>query len=64
MKANKKLIQQQLSQETGNIILLKDLSNIATTHKKAKSRNDLNLTVGALMDEYGGLHNSVLYSSS
>ena len=34
MKANKKLIQQQLSQETGNIILLKDLSNIVTVHKE------------------------------
>ena len=58
MKANKKLIQQQLSQETGNIILLKDLSNIATAHKKEKSRNDLNLTVEALMEKYGGLHST------
>ena len=36
MKANKKLIQQQLRMHvaisTGNIILLKDLSNIATAH--------------------------------
>ena len=45
MKANK-MIQQQLSQQIENIILLKDLSNIATAHKKDKSRNDLNLTVG------------------
>lgn len=28
MKANKKLIQQQLTKETGKIILLKDLTNI------------------------------------
>ena len=55
MKANK-MIQQQLSQQIGNIILLKDLSNIATAHKKDKSRNDLNLTVGALMEKYGGSH--------
>ena len=58
MKANKKHIQQQLSQETGNTILLKDLSNIATAHKKEKSRNDLNLTVEALMDKHGGLHSA------
>ena len=56
MKANKKLILQRLSQETGNIILLKDLSNITTAHKKGKPRNDLDLTVKALMDKYGELH--------
>lgn len=56
MKANKKLIQQQLSQETGNIILLKDLSNIATAHNKEKSRNDLEQTVKTLMDNYGELY--------
>ena len=56
MKANKKLIQQQLSQESGCIILLKDLSNIATTNKVHKSRNDLDVTVKSLMDKYGELH--------
>lgn len=45
MKANKKLIQQQLCQETGRVILLKDLSNIATAKAKDKSRNDLDVTV-------------------
>ena len=34
MKANKKMIQQQLSQESGSIILLKDLSNIVTAQQK------------------------------
>lgn len=53
MKANKKLVQQQLTQETGNIVLLKDLSNIATASKKEKTRNDLDLTVRMLMEKYG-----------
>ena len=53
MKANKKLVQQQLCQETGNIVLLKDLSNIATANKQRKSRNNLDVTVTTLMDKYG-----------
>ena len=52
MKANKKLVQ-QLCQETGNIVLLKDLSNIATANKQRKSRNNLDVTVTTLMDKYG-----------
>ena len=55
MKENKKMIQQQLSQESGSIILLKDLSNIVTAQQKGKSGNDLNRTVAALMDKYGEL---------
>ena len=53
MRANKKMIQQELSQETGNIVLLKDLSNIATSHKKGKTRNDLDTAVALLMNKYG-----------
>ena len=45
MKANEKMVQPQLCQETGNLVLLKDLSNIALTAKKGKSRNDLDTTV-------------------
>ena len=52
MKANKKMIQQQLCHETGKVILLKDLSNIITANKSGKSRNDLNSTVTLLMDTY------------
>ena len=55
MKANKKMVQQQLCQETGNVVLLKDLSNIALTAKKGKSRNDLDATVQVLMEKYGML---------
>ena len=53
MRANKKMVQQQLCQDTGNIILLKDLSNIATACKQGKSRNDLDITISTLMDKYG-----------
>ena len=53
MKANKKLIQKQLTEETGKIILLKDLTNISTSMKEGKSRNDLDSTIGLLQDKYG-----------
>ena len=34
MRANKKLVQQQLVEQTGNVILLKDLTNNATALKR------------------------------
>ena len=40
-------------QETGNVILLKDLSNIASASKRGKSRNDIDVTVDTLMKHYG-----------
>ena len=45
------MVQQQLSLETGNVILLKDLSNIMTANKQGKSRNDVHVTVQTLMDK-------------
>ena len=45
------MVQQQLSLETGNVILLKDLSNIMTDNKQGKSRNDVHATVQTLMDK-------------
>ena len=53
MNVNKKLLQQELVQETGNVILLKDLTNIATAAKHGKSRNDIDVTVDTLMTRYG-----------
>ena len=53
MGANKKLVQQKLIEETGNIIILKDLSNIRCNAHKGKSRNDLDSTVKSLMEKYG-----------
>ncbi|XP_065886150.1 zinc finger SWIM domain-containing protein 3-like isoform X3 [Dysidea avara] len=53
MKANNKLVQQTLCQETGKVILLKDLANINNTRKRQETRNDLNATVNLLTDKYG-----------
>ena len=52
---------QQLIQETGNIVLLKDLSNISQAGKKGKTRNDLDETVQVLMEKYGKYHDSTPY---
>ena len=51
IKANKKLVQQTLTQESGNVILLKDLSNLASSMKSPK--NDLDAVVKMLIDKYG-----------
>lgn len=53
MNANKKMIQSQLSQETGKVILLKDLTNIATEVKQGSSRNSVDAVVHNLMGKYG-----------
>ncbi|MCG8622777.1 MAG: hypothetical protein MJE68_12375 [Proteobacteria bacterium] len=63
MKANKKMVQQQLCQETGNIVLLKDLSNIALAAKKGESRNDLDATVQVLMEKYGMRMNKIIINN-
>lgn len=53
MNVNKKLLQQELVQDTGNVILLKDLTNIASAAKRGKSRNDIDVTIDTLMKRYG-----------
>ena len=53
MKASKKMVQQQLTSETGKIVLLKDLSNITTCANKGKTSNDINQCVSILTDTYG-----------
>ena len=63
MKAKKKMVQQQLCQETGNIVLLKDLSNIALATKKGESRNDLDATVQVLMEKYGMRMNKIIINN-
>ena len=47
------MVQQKLSLETGNVILLKDLSNIMTANIQGKSKNDVDATVQTLIDKYG-----------
>ena len=45
MNANKKVIQQKMATKSGNIVLLKDLSNIRTAALTSNSRNDLDGTI-------------------
>lgn len=50
------MVQQALCEETGNVILLKDLSNVVNKRNKT-SRNDLDVVVDLLMNKYGELVN-------
>ncbi len=47
------MIQQEISEETGNIVLLRDLSNIAATSKRERTRNDIDASMRMLMGKYG-----------
>ena len=58
LKANKKLVQQKLSQETGQVVLLKDLTNVSTMMRKEKSRNYIDKVVQTLMERYGKINNT------
>ena len=54
MNGNKKKLQQQLANDTGKKVLLKDLSNISGAYKRQNlSRNDLDKCV----DELRNVHN-------
>ena len=52
MKANKKMVQHAFCQETGNIVLLKDLSNLASTTTKTPG-NDMDVVAKTLTEKYG-----------
>ena len=52
MKANKKMVQHALCQESGTIVLSKDLSNLAAK-AKTKTVNDMDSVVNILMEKYG-----------
>ena len=53
LKANRKLIQQELSKQSNKIILFKDLSNIHQRMKERESRNDVDFLVNTLQKKYG-----------
>ena len=53
MKLNKKILQQKLSAESGQVVTLRDLTNISVKMKQAMSRNDLQHVVQILGTEYG-----------
>ena len=59
MRANKNMIQMQLAQETGKVILLKDLTNIASAAKQGNSRNSVDAVVHTLMEKYGRVTQTV-----
>ena len=53
LKANRKLIQQELSKQSNKIVLFKDLSNIHQRMKERESRNDVDFLVNTLQEKYG-----------
>lgn len=53
LKANKKMIKDRLAEISGKPITLKDLSNISTSMKSGKTRNDLETTVKELINKHG-----------
>ena len=53
MKVNIKILQQKLSAESGQVVTLRDLTNISVKMKQVMSRNDLQHTVQILETEYG-----------
>lgn len=56
LKANKKMVQNDLVKSTGKSIILKDLSNLMTKARSNNSRNDLEKTVQKLFDKFGELY--------
>ena len=53
LKVNKKLLQQNLSVESGKIVTLKDISNLVTRINAAEKCNDLQNTINNLQNQYG-----------
>ncbi len=49
------MVQDKLSNETGQVVLLKDLSNLSTLMKSGSTRNNLEVTVKELTEQYGRL---------
>lgn len=57
LKGNRKMIQERLTQKTGKVILLKDLSNVSGEANRGSSRNDLERVVTTLGETYGECYN-------
>ena len=60
LQANKKLVQHQLSQETGKVVLLKELTNISSLLKQKVT----DCTIAMLKTKYGMLYYSCIYCLS
>ncbi len=63
MKANKKLVQNHLMKDTGKIVLLKDLHNIAASLKQPQGNNSLTNLI-TLMKKSPGITKSFSYYSA
>ena len=57
LNANKKVIQKSLSEKSGNIVLLKDLSNINSASKEKSTCINLENTIKILTKKYVKWHN-------
>ena len=55
LKANKKMLKNDLQARTGKVILLKDLSNVATASKSESTRNNLETCIKELTEKHGKL---------
>ena len=56
VKANKKILQHKLSQETGKAVTLKDITNLQSSLQNKSTRNNLEASVEKLTDTYGKCH--------
>ena len=52
IRVNKKLLQEKLPVEIGNIVTLKDISNIAARIKSGEKQTDLESTINTLQNNY------------
>ena len=53
LKANKKMVKDDLQSSTGKVVLLKDLSNLMTKTKSESTRNNLEVAVKQLTEKHG-----------
>ena len=54
LKANKKMVKDEMSAKSGKVIILKDLSNLMRRNDK-DTRNDLTAAVKLLTEKHGNL---------
>lgn len=52
MNSNRKLVQSKMMEESGNVVLLKDLSNISAKSSQGSTRNNLESVVQTLTEKY------------
>ena len=53
LKANKKMVKDDLQSSTGKVVLLKDLSNLMAKTKSESTRNNLEVAVKQLTKKHG-----------